>query len=165
MAEGKKQNTVSIAEQIILPVLKEMGATLWDVRFEKEGATWYLRYFVDKEGGITINDLTDISRAVDKLLDAADPIDQSYTLEVCSPGIERKLIKDHHFQQYIGYLVNVRLIRPVEGIRDFTGKLIKKDGDNIHILIDTEDEIEMVFTLKETAYVRLFADFGTGGTK
>jgi ribosome maturation factor RimP len=159
----KKQNTVQIAEEIIRPVLAEHGLELWDTRFEKEGAAWYLRYFIDKPEGVNINDLELVSRAVDTLLDAADPIDQSYTLEVCSPGIERQLTKDAHFERYAGSLVNVRLIRPVEGIRDFHGTLTGKDDEGVHITLDivdaeTGDPIEMVIKLKEAAYIRLHAD-------
>lgn len=165
----KKPNTVQIAEQLALPVLEQLGLELWDVRFEKEGAGWYLRYFVDKPGGINIQDCTDFSHAVEKLLDHADPIPQSYTLEVCSPGIERELRRDHHFARYIGHPVTVRLIRAVEGRRNFTGTLSAKDGDQIRLLLeqpgenDTEIETEMVFTLKEAAYIKLYVDFGTGG--
>jgi ribosome maturation factor RimP len=166
----KKQNTVQVAEEIVRPVLAEHGLELWDTRFEKEGATWYLRYFIDKPGGVNITDLELVSRAVDKLLDAADPIDQSYTLEVCSPGIERQFTRDAHFAQYVGELVSVRLIRPVEGMRDFVGTLTGKDDAGVHITLDitdaeTGDPIEMVFALKEAAYVRLYADFAAGGQK
>lgn len=168
MAQGKakKPNTVKIAEEIVQPVLAELGLTLWDTRFEKEGATWYLRYFIDKPGGVNIQDCTDVSRAVDKLLDEADPIEQSYTLEVCSPGIERKFTRDAHFQQYIGHDVTVRLIRPVDGVRDFVGQLTAKQGDDVHILLDSDDGtegLEMVVSLKECAYIKLYADFETGG--
>lgn len=170
--KGKKRSTVTVAEEIAQPVLAELGLTLWDTRFEKEGATWYLRYFIDKPGGVNIQDCADMSRAVDKLLDAADPIEQSYVLEVCSPGIERRLTKDSHFQQYIGHDVNVRLIRPVDGgnpcagKRDITGRLTAKQGDDVHILLEDEesgDELEMVVSLKECAYIKLYADFETGG--
>lgn len=161
LPSSKKPNTVQIAEALAAPVAEALGFTLWDVRFEKEGTNWYLRYFIDKSGGVNIQDCTDFSRAVDKLLDEADPIQQSYTLEVCSPGIERQLVRDHHFQQYLGYRVTVRLIRPVDGVRDFTGTLVTKTGDEIRLLLDDEegDAVEMVFAKGEAAYVKLYADF------
>ena len=93
MAKGKGGFTVERAEQIARPVLEQLKLTLWDVRFEKEGSVWYLRYFLDKEGGVTIDDCEAFSRAVDPLLDEADPIEQSYTLEVSSPGVERELTR------------------------------------------------------------------------
>ena len=136
----KKTKAVDVAARLAAPVLAELGLELWDVRFEKEGSGWYLRYFIDKEGGVNINDCEAVSRRVDTLLDEADPIEQSYVLEVSSPGIERHLVKDWHFQRYIGQRVAVRLIRPVNGVRDFTGTLISKEGDNITILL--EDDVQ-----------------------
>lgn len=161
MAQKKKGNTVAIAEKLVAPVIAERGLDLWDVRFEKEGSQWYLRYFIDKEGGVTIGDCEFVSRAVDKLLDEADPIEQSYILEVSSPGIERELVKDWHFERYYGSGVQVRLIRPVNGVRDFTGNLCSKNGDAITILLD--EDTEMVFLKSEAASIKLSADFETGG--
>ena len=160
MAGGKKTNTVSIASQLAEPVLQELGLKLWDIRFEKVGSIWFLRYFLEKDGGITIEDCENFSRRISKLLDEADPIDQSYYLEVSSPGVERELVKDWHFQEYIGQDVNVRLIRPVEGMRDFTGRLLSLEGDVITILLEGEEEdLEMSFTRSEAAYVRLVDHF------
>jgi len=159
LAKGK--NTVTLVSEVVQPVADEMGLILWDVRFEKEGASWYLRLFIDKEGGVTIDDCENFSRTVDKLLDEADPIDQSYYLEVGSPGIERELVKDWHFKQYIGQMVNVRFIRPVEGQKDFVGKLTAYDNNEITLLLD--EDLEMNIPLTETAYVRLYDDFDMGG--
>ena len=153
-SSSKKPNTVQIAEEIAAPVAEQLGLTLWDVRFATEGAGWYLRYFIDKPDGVNIQDCTDFSRAVDKLLDASDPIPQSYTLEVCSPGIERQLVKDRHFQQYLGHLVNVRLLRPVAGVSDFCGELLATQGDEVRILLDDEQEARaaaMTFQKSEAA--------------
>lgn len=157
----EKQNTVALAEAIIAPVLAELGLELWDVRFEKEGSQWYLRYFIDKDGVVSINDLEAVSREIGPLLDAADPIQQSYTLECCSPGVDRRLTRDEHFARYIGSDVDVRLIRPVDGVRDFTGELVSKDGDTVTILL--EDDIAMSFTESEAAFVKLYVDFNVGG--
>ncbi len=79
-------NTVTRVTELVQPKVEALGLTLWDVRFVKEGASWYLRIFIDKPGGITIDDCTAVSHAVDPVLDAADPIEVSYYLEVCSPG-------------------------------------------------------------------------------
>lgn len=154
-------NTVQTAEKLIAPIIKERGLELWDVRFEKEGSQWYLRYLIDKEDGVNIGDCEYVSRAVEKLLDDTDPIDQSYILEVGSPGIERELVKDWHFERYAGYGVQVRLIRAVDGKRDFTGELLQKNGDDIKILLD--GEVEMCFQKAEAASIRLAADYETGG--
>lgn len=160
MAKGRSQsNTAAVAAKLVESVVQQMDLILWDVRFEKEGASWYLRYFIDKEGGVTIQDCEDFSRAIDKLLDEADPIEQSYYLEVSSPGVERELRKDWHFQQYMGSVVNLRLIRPVEGVRDFQGVLTGFDpvSDQVTLLLD--EDTEMTFGLNEAAYVRLNDDF------
>lgn len=123
MALRKKESTIEVAARLAQPLLEELGLVLWDLRFEKEGSLWYLRYFIDKEEGVTIDDCERFSRAIDKRLDAADPIDQSYTLEVSSPGIERELTKDWHYEACMGLELSVRLIRPVDGVRDFVGTL------------------------------------------
>lgn len=158
-----KRSTVEIAEELAMPVINELGLQLWDIRFEKEGSNWYLRYFIDKEGGLSIDDCENMSRAVSLLLDELDPISQKYILEVGSPGIERKLTKDEHFDQYIGESILVRFIRPVEGKRDYIGTLVEKDGPNITVELD--DELEMTFELKETSYVQVYFDFESGGKK
>ena len=91
MAEKKKTktNTVEAVTELVEPIVQEMGLQLWDVRFLKEGAQWYLRIFIDKDSGVTIDDCENVTRAVDEPLDALDPIEQNYILEVSSPGIER----------------------------------------------------------------------------
>lgn len=88
MASGKK-NTVGIVTDLVRPITDELGLDLWDVRFEKEGSTWYLRIFLDKEEGVNIDDCENVSRRLSPILDETDPIVQSYTLEVSSPGIGR----------------------------------------------------------------------------
>ncbi|MEG0753586.1 MAG: ribosome maturation factor RimP, partial [Angelakisella sp.] len=123
-----KKTTVEMAAELATGLLTEMGLTLWDVTFAKEGSVWILRYLVDKEGGIDINACEEFSRSIDKLLDEADPIDKSYTLEVSSPGVERELTQDWHYEHCKGELIHVRLIRPVEGVRDFVGVLTGYDG-------------------------------------
>ncbi|MDD2955130.1 MAG: ribosome maturation factor RimP [Oscillospiraceae bacterium] len=158
-----KKNTVTVVTELVAPVAEELGLILWDVRFEKEGASWYLRIFIDKPEGVDINDCEAMSRRVSPMLDEADPIPQSYCLEVSSPGIERDLRQDWHFEQYLGWPVNVRLIRPVEGVRDFIGELSAHEDGKITVLLD--EESEMVFNLDEAAYVRLHEeeDFDMGG--
>ena len=112
MAKRKQgKNTVEIVRDIAKPIADSLGLDLWDVRFIKEGTQWYLRIFIDKEEGISIEDCEAMSRAIDKPLDDADPINQSYCLEVCSPGIERELVRDEHFERFIGADIKIRLIR------------------------------------------------------
>ncbi len=155
-----KKNTAAVAEELAQPILNEMGLLLWDVVYEKEGSGWYLRYYVDKEGGIDINDCEAFSRAVEKALDAADPIEGSYTLEVSSPGIERQLTRDWHFEALMGEQLLVRLIRPVEGVRDFIGTLTAYADGVLTLLLD--EETEMNVERGETAFIRLYNDFSGG---
>jgi len=161
MATGKKPSTTAVCEELAKPVLQELGLTLWDLRFEKEGSVWFLRYYIDKPGGVTIDDCEAFSRAVDKLLDQADPVEQSYTLEVSSPGVERELTRPWHFEQCLGKRVMVRLIRPVEGVRDFEGLLAAAAQDQLTLRLD--DETEMCLARSEAAYIRLYDDFDYGG--
>ena len=157
-----KKNTAAIAEELAAPILEEMGLQLWDVVYEKEGSGWYLRYYVDKEGGIDINSCEAFSRAISDVLDEADPIDGSYTLEVSSPGIERALTRDWHFEALMGQLL-VRLIRPVEGVRDFIGTLTDYRDGTLTLLLD--EKTEMNVERGETAFIRLYNDFSGGVSK
>lgn len=156
-SKGKGGNTVNTVWEIAEPIAKSLGYELWDVRFEKEGADWFLRIFIDKEEGISINDCVDMSHAIDKPLDEADPIEQSYCLEVCSPGVERDLKRDSHFEKCIGEKIMVKLIRPVDGQREFKGTLESYDNGNFELV--TEEGTKLMINKKETSYVKL-DDFG-----
>lgn len=156
MAKEKK-STVAVAEELAAPVLEELGLELWDVRFEKEGGGWFLRYFIDKPGGVTIDDCERFSRAVDPLLDEADPISQSYCLEVSSPGVERELVRPRHFEQNLGRAVTVRLIRPKDGVREISGTLLSYENGTI--AVRAGDGAEYTVLKSEAAYVRLADDF------
>ena len=158
-----KKNTAAIAEELAAPILEEMGLQLWDVVYEKEGSGWYLRYYVDKEGGIDINSCEAFSRAISDVLDEADPIDGSYTLEVSSPGIERQLTRDWHVETLMGQQLLVRLIRPVEGVRDFIGTLTDYRDGTLTLLLD--EKTEMNVERGETAFIRLYNDFSGGVSK
>ena len=134
----------SIAEKVyalVKETVESCGVNLWDVRFVKEGASHYLRIFIDKPDGITISDCTDVSHAVDPIIDEADPIDGSYYLEVCSPGTERELTREHHFEYGIGKTVTVKLFKALDGKKEFTGVLKTYNGD---LTLDTEKG-EMTF--------------------
>lgn len=156
-----KQNTVQRVEEIVKPYADELGLELWDVRFAKEGSDWYLRVFIDKEGGISIDDCVDLTHAITKPLDDEDPIPQSYMLEVSSPGVERELTKDEHFEKFVGAPVMLRLIRAVDGVRDFKG--VMTDYADKKITIKLQDDSEVTFDKKDTTYVKLddfdIADF------
>ncbi len=148
-----KGNTVSKVAEIVTPFAEELGLDIWDIRFLKEGTDWYLRIFIDKDGGVSIDDCVDLTHAITKPLDEADPISQSYTLEVSSPGVERELVTDAHFEKYIGADVMVRLIRAVDKVRDFNGKLM--DYSDGKITVELPDGETLTTTKKETSYVKL----------
>ena len=136
---------------LIEETVKEQGVELWDVRFVKEGASWYLRVFIDKQDGITIDDCTNVSHAIDPVIDEADPIDKSYYLEVCSCGLERELVKPWHFRKVLGQKIKVKLYKAVDGIKEFTGKLISCEDS---VVLDA-DGITLEFALKDISKANL----------
>lgn len=136
---------------LIKDAVEQQGVTLWDVRFLKEGASWYLRVFIDKPEGITIDDCTDVSHAIDPIIDEADPIDKAYYLEVCSPGLERELTRDFHFEWAVSKEVKIKLYKAIDGKKEFRG-ILRKAGEDI--LIST-DEGEKSFNIKEISKVNL----------
>ena len=120
-------NMAKIADRVfglIKETVEEQNVSLWDVVFVKEGASHYLRVFIDKPDGITIDDCTNVSHAIDPIIDEADPIDVSYYLEVCSPGINRELTREEHFKQFIGCCITLKLYKAFEGKKQLEGKLI-----------------------------------------
>ncbi len=147
------KNTVDRVCEIIAPYAAELGLQIWDVTFKKEGTDWYLKVFIDKDGGVSVDDCVDLTHAITKPLDEADPISQSYMLEVSSPGIERELKKDEHFEKYIGSPVMLRAIRPIDGVRDFTGVL--QEYNDGQIIIRLQDGNELSIGKKDCSYVKL----------
>ena len=119
----KANTTADRVRALIQPIAEELGLMLWDVRFVKEGASWFLRIFIDADGGVTIEDCERLSRAVDGPLDEADPIEQSYSLEVSSPGLGQELTRAEHFIWMQGEEIAVRLYAPVDGQKELTGIL------------------------------------------
>lgn len=138
--EGKKKSTAERVRDMAEPLAEELGLRVWDVQFVKEGADWYLRVFIDKDGGVSIDDCVDMTHAIDPVLDREDPISQEYVLEVSSPGWERKLTRPEHFQAYIGEPVRVKLIRPLEnGTRVLEGVLLRAEpGGEFELQLDEE---------------------------
>ena len=152
MADSK---AVRIVRDLAQPLCDELGLFLWDVRFEKEGANWYLRVYIDCDGGVSVEDCEALHRPLDQLLDEADPIPQSYIFEVCSPGLGRKLERPEHFEVCIGDEVKVRYIRPKNGEKEFIAVL--KSYEDGAITVErggAEEKVE----LSETAFVKLYDD-------
>lgn len=134
------------------PITAELGLNLWDIRFVKEGATWILRVIIDREDEpVSINDCVAVSRKLSPVLDEADPIPQSYCLEVTSPGADRELTRPEHFAYYEGYPVTLKFYRPDEkGQKEVAGILLEwNDG----IAIQTEEDETVVYDKKQIAAV------------
>ena len=138
------------------PAVEEAGCTLWDVEYLKEAGSWYLRLYIDKEGGVNISDCEAISRAIDPILDEKDPIPDSYSFEVCSAGLERQLKRPSDFERFMGSSVTVRLYTAKDGAKEHTGILTGYDGGAVAI---REAEQEKRFEKNEVAMVRLHVDF------
>ena len=151
-----KGSTVCDAVRAIAePVAQQCGVEIWDVRYLKEGAEWYLRIFIDKEEGISIDDCEAVSRALDEPLEKNDPIKDAYILEVSSPGIERELIRMEHFDRFIGADVMVHLIRPMDVLgRDFKGVLYSHDKETVTIT-DHSGENQVTINKKDAAWIKL----------
>lgn len=157
----KKENYESRVEKYLLPLMEKHGFELVDVEYVKEAGTWYLRAYIDKEGGISVDDCEMISRDVSSWLDKEDFIEESYILEVSSPGLGRPLKKEKDFVRSIGKDVEIRLYRPKEiegkkGRKEFTGVL--KAFDKATVTLE-EDGTEIIFQRQEIGLIRLAFDF------
>lgn len=144
-------------EQFLLPLLEEHGFELVDVEYIKEVGNWYLRAYIDKEGGIAVNDCEVISRKLSAWLDEKDFIEDSYIMEVSSPGLGRPLKKEKDFVRSVGKDVEIRLYKAREKQKEFIGSL--KAYDKTTVTIEMEEQVEMTFERTEIALIRLAFDF------
>ena len=152
MAANTAERLLALAE----PIVEGLGFEVWDTEFVKEGAQYYLRIYIDSEKGIGCDDCETVSRALSDPLDEADMVSHSYIFEVCSPGIERRLRLDWHFQAYLGEKINLRLFKAVENSKDITGILkqyadgrciVEVDGNDIEIEQKNISKARTVFDL------------------
>lgn len=154
---AKREEYERKTEQLLEPILKENNFELYDVEFVKEAGNFYLRAFIDKEGGININDCELVSRRLSDLLDEKDFIPDAYILEVSSPGLGRALKKDKHFEKSIGEEVEVKLFKAIDKQKEFVGYL-ESYTDEV-IVISDEQENELEFERSNIASVRLVVHF------
>ena len=138
------------------PIVKAHGCELWDVEYVREGSEYFLRLYLDKEGGVDINDCEAISRAVDPILDEKDPIQGSYHFEVCSAGLERALKRPSDFERFMDSTVTVKLYRPRNGLKEIPG--ILRGYDNGRVTLEAGKET-ITFEKSEVALVRLRVEF------
>lgn len=153
----KREQYESRTEKFLLPLMEEHGFELVDVEYVKEGDTWYLRAYIDKEGGIGLDDCELISRKVSDWLDREDFIQDSYILEVSSPGLGRPLKKEKDFARSIGKDVEIRLYKALNKSKEYTG--ILKAYDKESVLLQMEDGSDLSFQRADIALIRLALDF------
>lgn len=153
----KREEYEQKTEELILPILQEYDFELVDVEYVKEAGIWYLRAYIDKPGGITVDDCEAVSRRFSDILDEKDYIEDSYIFEVSSPGLGRPLKKEKDFQRSLGEDVEIRTYRPIDGQKEFEGAL--KAFDKNTVTIAYEDDAEQIFQRSEIALIRLALDF------
>ena len=144
-------------EKLLEPIVSELGFELVDVEYVKEGGTWYLRAYIDKPCGITVDDCETVSRRFSDILDEKDYIEDSYVFEVSSPGLGRPLKKEKDFARSLGEEVEIRTYRPIDRQKEFIGILKSYDEDTVTITY--EDESEQIFDRSSIALIRLALDF------
>jgi ribosome maturation factor RimP len=155
---GNPAKTVNVVWTLAQPIVEEKGLLLWDVRFVKEGADWFLRVYIDRENeAVSIDDCVAVSRKLSDLLDEKDPIPQSYCLEVSSPGIERELVRPEHFTAFEGAAVVLHLYQTVDGSKEIAGILLGRDEEGTIEIQDVDDTVRQ-FTKKQVSAVHVLDD-------
>ena len=142
--------------QFAEPLVRENGCSLWDVEYVREGGEWFLRLYIDKDGGVDIDDCERVSRAVDPVLDEKDPIPESYRFEVCSAGLERTLKRPGDFQQFLGSPITVKLYRPYNGLKELPAVLRGYEDGKVTVEAGKET---ITFEKSQVALVRLRVEF------
>ena len=154
---SKRETYETRTEELITPILDCMKFELVDVEYVKEGGTWYLRAYIDKEGGITVNDCEAVAREMNEILDREDFVEDSYVFEVSSPGLGRPLKKEKDYIRSMGKEVEIRTYRAINREKEFYGILSAYDENTV--TIKTEDGTEMTFEKSDIALIRLAFDF------
>jgi len=153
---SRREDIERKTEELLNDIVDKFGVSIYDVEFVKEVGEYFLRVYIDKEGGVDINSCVDVSHALSDKLDEEDFIEEAYTLEVSSPGLGRQLKKDRHFKNSIGLEVDVKTYKPIDGSKEFTG--ILKDFDSESITIDMNGT-DKKFIRKDISVVKLTIDF------
>ena len=154
---SKREQYEKQTEELLEPIVTGFGFELVDVEYVKEAGTWYLRAYIDKPGGITVDDCEAVSRKFSDVLDEKDYIEDTYIFEVSSPGLGRPLKKDKDFQRSLGEEVEIRTYRPFDRQKEFVGELKAYDKESVTIVY--EDDTEQTFQRQEIALIRLALDF------
>ena len=154
---SKRETYEKKTEELTTPLIDAEGFELVDVEYVKEGADWYLRVYIDKDGGITVNDCEKISRAFNEILDREDYIDDAYIFEVSSPGLLRPLKKDKDYQRNLGKLLEVKLFAPLNGVKEFEAELKSYDKESATLVMD--DDTEVTVKRSEISLIRPAIEF------
>ena len=154
---SKREQYEQQTEELFLPIIESHGFELVDVEYVKEAGTWYLRAYIDKPGGITVDDCEVVSRAFSDILDEKDYIEDTYIFEVSSPGLGRPLKKEKDFARSIGEEVEIRTYRAIDRQKEFIGILVEYDKDTV--TIEYEDETTQKFERNDIALIRLALHF------
>lgn len=154
---SKRETYEKKTEELITPLIDAEGFELVDVEYVKEGADWYLRVYIDKDGGITVNDCEKISRAFNEILDREDYIDDAYIFEVSSLGLLRPLKKDKDYQRNLGKLLEVKLFAPLNGVKEFEAELKSYDKESATLVMD--DDTEVTVKRSEISLIRPAIEF------
>lgn len=154
---AKREDYEAKTEELIAPIIEANNFELVDVEYVKEAGNWYLRVYIDKEGGISVDDCEIVSRAFNDILDEKDYIDDAYIFEVSSPGLGRQLKKEKDFKRSIGEEVELKLYKAIEKRKEFSG--ILKDFDEETVTIELEDGVDTKFNRKDVAMIRLAINF------
>jgi len=139
-----KKNVADTVTEIALPIVEQAGCELVDVEYVKEGKDWFLRVYIDKPGGVTLDDCENISRPLNDKLDELDPVPHSFYLEVSSPGLERPLKKPADYRRAMGSPVEIRLYKAVDGVKRYEGELVAYDGESITIKTDKNEDLRFM---------------------
>lgn len=152
---------MTVVAELAQPIVAAQGLELVDVEFVKEGGHWFLRLYIDKEGGVSLDDCQTVSQAVGARLDEVDLIPQRYYLEVSSPGIERPLKEDRDFARFRGHLVEISTFAPLNGEKHFIGELLDHDADSIRLRLTQGRDLgrEMAIGRDKVARARLHVEF------
>lgn len=150
------RNVAEMTEEIVTPILNDLGLELVDIEFKKEGKNWFLRVFIDSDSGVDIEDCGNVSERLSEQLDEKDPIPQAYFLEVSSPGAERPLKKEKDIKNAVGKNVHITTYEPIEGEKAFEGELIQFDGETLTIGVKVKTRVKQVdIPYKKVASARL----------
>lgn len=154
------KKVTEIVEELVLPIVSDLDLELVDIEFKKEGKNWFLRIFIDSDTGVDIDECSVVSERLSEKLDEVDPIPQAYFLEVSSPGAERPLKKEKDIYNSIGRNVNITTYEPIEGSKEFEGKLINFDGKQLELEIKVKTRrVQVAIPYDKVASARLAVIF------